>query len=415
MTRASVRAVEGRVWRGVRSAAALAAAGVLLTGCRTPAGMTKMKEEGAKVKYVASLDRVVFFGRTSGPNMLHTEMRKVRRQTPDSGGAYTFYGGMYSWISPQAAWVDEEGERRSWPPDAAADRGPALVRKISEELIEAEGPTTRSGLRERKRFAVRSATELDVQHALINESQESKSGGVWTVTAVSPKALIAVPRSPEGVRFGDEGQEELWNAITEQEGNWTVIDTGAKGWWTKESGGELKAFIDSPPMIAVWRRGNWFLRVGERDDASWEGLRSAGEGAVEVYLNFGLKLFEAELLGAIHEIEPGGERTFQERWVIIPSRDQKTEVLDEAVKRIWGEWEEERQHGGGWIWLLDGEHRRRFMLEGGEGGGEMSINDDGSITIEIEEAPADFGSSADQAPEEEELLEVPEPGEEDER
>ena len=425
-----------RIAAALRAGLWAAALGVLggavggLSGCRTPAGMTKMKEDGVKVKYVASLDRVVFFGRMNGPNLMYSNMRKVRRESPQAGGEYTSYGGMYSWVAPQSAWVDEFGSARNWPPDPAFDRGPTVIRTREvggDGVIEAQGPVTRMGLQEWKRFAPRGDDELDVLHRLDNVGEEARTAGVWTVTAVEPGAIIAVPRSREGVRFGKEGQAELWNALTRDEGGWTLVDTGARGWWTSATGGELKAFVDdAPPMIAVWRKGNWFLRIGEWQKEAWAGQNPdrGGEAPVEVYLNFGLKLFEAELVGAIAPIQPGEGASFQERWVIIRSDKPETAGLDAAVQRVWGEWEEEREHavageGGAIEWSGEG---MEIMLDGGEMTLEQGADGkwylkgaDGSM-MEVEvvtEMGEDGAGAADgdagHEEEEEELLEVDEP------
>lgn len=338
---ASPRELLGRGFAtSATSLAGLAAAGGILMaggGCASrPNDDTwqTLDAMGTEVAYDADRDRIVDLRLRNRPNMLHTASLD---QPPRSGEEYTFYGGHYSWIAPQAAWIDGDGALRNWPPDPAMDRGPMLVTRHTDRFLAVEGPVTRLGFREEKVIEILDQGVVGVEHQLTNETNTMRAGAVWSNTAVPPGAVIAVPKPADGTIIFDrdvETAQPLWEAITEEFGNWILIRTDRKAAEAAAAwGGELKVFIAAAPQIAVGHDGYWLVRRGwPWDDAG--SLATVSEAPVEVYLNFGLELFEAELLGPHVTLAPGESTTFSEVWFIFNEHRGDPREIDAAFAAL---------------------------------------------------------------------------------
>ncbi|MFG0330767.1 MAG: hypothetical protein ACF8PN_12830 [Phycisphaerales bacterium] len=306
--------------------------GVVMTtiGCRNGQQRRyRIAGEGVMAKYDAKRDRIVHFGAPNKPRKNILDTNDLTKD-PDPAGSYHFFGGTYTWIAPQSDWVDEHGEARDWPPDPAMDRGPTYVRRLSFTGLEAEGPVDRRGLRQIKTLEIRPGKQMDFTYEIVNDGEETRRAAPWVISAAPARAIIAVPKPRfSSIRFNHDEAAEMWDEVVEDAGDWLLLPTERFYWWT---GGrnDFKAFIPSEPVIAIWRQNWWLLRVGEEfDDAG--SLWEAGEAPVEVYFNYGLELFEAELLGPIAELGPGESTVWNERWFLIHSNSPDTGVLDEAL------------------------------------------------------------------------------------
>lgn len=316
-------------------------AGVSLAGCATRAvapaearsGAVAIEAAGVRAEWAPDIDRCVWFGPSGGANMLHTAHLD---EAPAMDGAYTFFGGCYSWVAPQGSplgWKDFEGREAAWPPDPAMDIGPGRVTSISHNHITTTGPRHRSGLVEHKTLRLDYEYSAELTYTLRNQSDGARVGGTWLNTAVRPEDLVAV-RAPEGteLRGWDPLSVERLESILRApaEGGWSVIDLAGADW---QEG--IKVYIQSPgdmvrPEIAVWHEGYWFVRSGEPlDSASLERLRSLGEGPVAIYVEPGAGIVEAELYGPIVDIPPGGAVTSTEQWRLISAKRGDLSALPE--------------------------------------------------------------------------------------
>ncbi len=316
----------GEPWLMVALAALNAA------GCAAgPHTAARLHSAHLEMTYDPQRDRIISFGPAGGPNLLWV---RDLDHPPAADGSYTFYGGMYSWISPQGAWVDESGERHDWPPDPVMDRGPTVIDSRSERRLVASGPATRSGLVEQKWFEIapdRSAGVLDQR--LHNPTSEKIVGGVWVNVAVKPGGVIAV-RDAGSDHFrisGGEAANALWARATTSHEGWVLIHTDGVD-WSDLGADSFKFFAGGSPTIAIWTDGYWLLRQAMNGDADGSPARH-GEAPVEVYINYGLQLFEAELLGPIAPIPPGGTAQHIERWTVIPAAQSDTSLLDNLPAR----------------------------------------------------------------------------------
>lgn len=301
---------------------------IVLAGCANRlehAGLLHTAQ--LQLTYDAQRDRITSFGPAGGPNLLGV---RDLQSPPAADGSYTFFGGMYSWISPQGAWVDASGQLRDWPPDPAMDRGPAVIVNQDAGRVVARGPVTRSGLVEQKWFELapgRYAAIIDQR--LHNPTGGNVVGGVWVNTAVKPGAIIAVrDRSSDHFRIsGGDAANTLWARATTSRDGWLLIHTDGVD-WSDLGTDSFKFFAQGPTAIAIWTDGYWLLRQGLTDDSDGS-LAKHGEAPVEVYVNYGLQLFEAELLGPITAIPPGGTTQHVERWLVAPAAEPDPTVLDD--------------------------------------------------------------------------------------
>ncbi len=274
---------------------------------------------GVQAVFDLSRDRLMWFGPENGPNLLETRDLDV----PPSDESYTFYGGAYTWMAPQSAWTDESGSPRDWPPDPRMDAGPVRLVRSWMTGIEVEGPVTRNGLREIKRFEMIGDGEMVVSYILRNDSQEPVTAGPWLITAGRRGGLFAVASGVDGsVRFDRPDSESLWLDRGEERGSWWLIDLWARRKWKNTRDDlDLKAFIDSPqrPVVAAWDGGWWLVRMMESDPLDPAAAHSGGEAPVEVYLHYahGMGFFEAELLGRVVTLQPGESVEHRERWRVV--------------------------------------------------------------------------------------------------
>lgn len=297
-------------------------------GCATdPRSVARLHTDQLELTYDTQRDRITGFGPGGGPNLLCV---RDLGTPPAVDGSYTFYGGMYSWISPQGAWLDAWGELRDWPPDPLMDRGPTVIDNQSSRRLIAHGPVMRRGLVEQKWFELapdRAAAILDQR--LNNPTGDKIVGGVWVTTAVKPGSVIAV-RNESSDQFriaGGDAANALWARATSSNDGWLLFHTD--GVECSDLGTDsFKFFAHGSPTIAIWTAGYWLLRQG-LGEAADRSLGRHGEAPVEIYMNFGLQLFEAELLGPIETIPPGGAAQHIERWTVVPAGEPDTAALDD--------------------------------------------------------------------------------------
>ncbi len=321
-------------------------------------GAVRIDAHGVRLEYAPDIDRVVFIGPideagdNDGPNLVFVN---AMEEEPDGDGGYTFFGGLYSWVSPQngeRGWMGAEGERSPWPPDPAMDRGPTRIVQRSSDSLTAVSPVDRQGLQQTKSLRVTDGGEVEVAVTVRNVSEASKLRGVWLNTAVETGGVIAVKLADApGVdaseaSAGWERGVAAWNddpasrlldiASGPVAGSWTLIDTADATWQ-----GGTKFFIDGATEIAVWSPakddeggGYWLHRrlvnpmsVGDRTV-----LIEHGEAPVAIYIDpAGLPsgaLIEAELYSPMVELQPGDEVTQREVWRVIPAATADPAALE---------------------------------------------------------------------------------------
>jgi hypothetical protein len=294
-------------------------------------------------EFVPAIDRLTFFGRDGGSNLLH--LSALDRDVP-SDGSYTFWGGCYTWVSPQKGvtgspigWVDADRvTKQDWPPDPAMDVGPARRAGFSPDSFSVTGPDLRSGLREEKTFRIVSDEAAEMTCTLRNRGASPATAGTWTNTAASLDDFIAV-KLPAGsdVWGWDPSNVNSFDSIAREPDarGWVLVDLSKAKW-----DGGIKVYLSHAadaalqrPEIAVWRRGAkaWLHRSLEAMSASdVRHLRDRGEGPVAIYIQpEGGKdaIIEAELYGPISEIAPNAALHSTESWRIIPSDKPDTSLL----------------------------------------------------------------------------------------
>ncbi len=329
--------------RSVRSAWITLACAATLGGCATDYLTEPVTSEEAlrlqngtiAVEALPELDRFTYFGPVLGPNLLFVQSLE---QSPPADGAYTFYGGCYTWVGPQnpvegihPGWVDAAGESRPWPPDPAMDVGPAAMVGRSSNSLTTLTPTSVMGLKERKRFELVSEWAARLTFTVQNVGDERVEAAPWINTAVPPGAVAAVPYQ-EGITeiWGwDEDSVARFRSILrpDEATGWAIVDLPAADW---DRG--IKVYLDSQPEIAVWRNG-WWLHRSQRHDAGAR-LRTLGEGPVAMYIQPAgaggeAPVIEAELYGAPASLPPYTSAATVETWRLIDSPEPDLSALSD--------------------------------------------------------------------------------------
>ncbi|HBS28287.1 MAG TPA: hypothetical protein DEB06_02295 [Phycisphaerales bacterium] len=312
-----------------------------LCGCTTgPDPVThdaalRLEHAGLAVEALPSIDRLTYFGTTDGPNMLHVESLE---RAPAADGSYTFFGGCYSWFSPQngpLGWTSAAGEPVAWPPDPLMDIGPARVSGRAQRAFTLDGPVTLSGLQESKTFTLIDNATASLSYTLRNQSAAPRIAGPWINTSVERQGVIAV-RAPEGSAiygWDDTATDRVRSILAQPDARgWSLLNLrdadwegGAKVWFAPPPG--------TPIEIAVWRRGGraggyWLLRsLPPMSAEETAALRDAGEGPVAVYIQPDAPIIEAELYAPLATIPPNASHTATESWRLISAREPSTAVL----------------------------------------------------------------------------------------
>lgn len=297
-----------------------------------PPDIVRFETPTLAVEFTPSLDRFTCFGPVSGPNMLHTSGLE---RAPAGDGSYTFFGGAYSWVAPQAGpmgWKAANGSEMSWPPDPAMDIGPVEVTRLGIQGFTTLGPVHRSGLREEKSLRAVGPLRTELVYTLHNTSDRVVTAGHWLNTAARVRkgsrdrlAFRIPPGTSLRAAMGDGALEHFQRIATpETAAGWVVLPLGRADW---PDG--IKVYIDTPAdprtgarhaEIAVWHEGWWLhRRLTSGDDASIARLNELGEGPVATYINPSLGIAEAELYAPIADIPPGGSTASTEVWTLIRS------------------------------------------------------------------------------------------------
>lgn len=315
----------------------------LIGGCaRGPEAVTspfaqRLEHAGLAVEVMPSIDRFTYFGTFDGPNMLHVV--GLDRGRPGDG-SYTFFGGCYTWVSPQSGplgWRGADGELMAWPPDPAMDVGPARRTARTSASVRMSGPVMRSGLTQHKTFTLVDNAVATLAYTLRNEGSAPVTAGTWINTAVDPRAVIAVRTAGvELVGWDAFAAERVRSIMSGPDAKgWSTIDVSAASW----DGGAKVWFVPPPgaPVdIAVWRSGGraggyWLHReLPAMSAEEIARLREVGEAPMAVYIQPGGDgewIVEAELYGPVGTIAPGESWGATERWRMVSARRPETGVL----------------------------------------------------------------------------------------
>jgi len=312
--------------------------GFLLSGCHAAHShpdawrLSSGGRGGLAVEVLGSIDRVTYFGRAKGPNLLHIE---GLNRGPRDDGEYRFFGGLYTWTSPQYAWFSEAGEPQDWPPDPAMDIGPVLRTGGARNQFSTTGPVQRSGLQEIKTIGLVDGSTATFEFELRNRGPAPVSAGPWSLSASGRRNLIAV-RMKEGTTVWgtEEDSKQKFDSIlgkVNPKTGWALIKPKKARWK-----GGIKVYIEPPPgeaaEVAFCRKGYWMYRaiqpLSEREKAQ---LRESGEGPIAFYVQPGRgkeqTIIETELYGPIESLEPDRSTKTVETWRIFKARGRRTSIL----------------------------------------------------------------------------------------
>jgi hypothetical protein len=305
----------------------------------------RVEGRGLAAEFVQSIDRFTFFGPAGGANLLHVVGLDRPRPTD---GSYVFWGGCYTWVSPQKGpagdpaspmgWIDSDGTKKDWPPDPAMDVGPVRRTGLARGMFSVAGPEQRKGLQELKSFRVIAQDVAEFEYTLLNRGAASVTAGAWINTAAAGDDVIAVRMPPGTEVYGwNKMSTDMFDAIlgAADERGWRLMDLSKARW-----DGGIKVYL-APPAgsgledveIAVWRRSAkaWMHRsLGAMSADQVSRLRDAGEGPVAIYYQPGKgdeAIVEAELYGPIEDIAPAARSTVRERWRIIRSSTANAAAL----------------------------------------------------------------------------------------
>jgi hypothetical protein len=234
---------------------------------------------------------------------------------PDENGWINF-GGDKAWPAPQSAWAGLVG--KGWPPprtfDAVAHA--ATVEKECE-LVLTSPVDPAYGMRVRRKISVCATDPV----MTIETTYEKVSGAkvqvsVWTIAQlISPaRAFVLLPKRSA---FPDGYRSLLPAAPKELALNGRLLslarDTAQKTMIATD--GDALLWVGDGPDLLIENRTPARAGVQEKSEERWpEGTHSqiyTSSDDAESYV-------ELELLGPLHDLEPGQSATLTSRYTLIP-------------------------------------------------------------------------------------------------
>jgi len=291
-------------------------------GCSSPP-IHSLSRGGTTIVIDASQSRVRLFNRDGRANALTLTADSDRPlpQERQSQADFPRRGGVYTWLAPQSQWIDPvTGHPRRWPPELAMDAGPTQVLAVDSRHLKLLGPPLASNVRQQVEWALHDDGSLQLAVCLLPAGEPAKPWSPWVITGVRSDTVVAVRAG--SVHFKDSAYEVIWHrAVTERDG-WLLVnlrDIAIKG----------KVFLNSQPIIAAWRDGQWLVRVGQESSA----VRHADDAPVELYFDPANDYFELEFVGPYRPVTSDGANQWIEQWHIVPTATPELRAIDRFVTR----------------------------------------------------------------------------------
>jgi len=298
----------------------------------------------AQAVIVPSIGRMMSYRLCDGRNVLDVNPDRVGFTPPSDPDSYIFYGGMYTWISPQIHWV-ERGKKGVWVgADPRLDHGPFRVTRATPiELTMVSPVSPVYGLQESRTYQlVPGTSRLKYTVSLRNVGPYPVRWGIWNLSAVRPEG-VAFFRLPNGRRdliFPSEPKKakKYFNSLlTMPASDLAAVDM-------------RKFFFESSKLFA--RPGSeflayrlpegWFIRNFKADP---NAFHSDWQSQVEIYGQARLKpkekgkvtkIFELEVLSPDYVIRPNETVTWTETMTIVEDQSPIAEDLRREAAKLPG-------------------------------------------------------------------------------
>jgi hypothetical protein len=267
-------------------------------------GAYRMSNGSVELVVVPQIGRIMRYGVVGGPNMLweNPDVRGTVSDPIKPTADWINYGGDKLWNAPQEKW--------DWPPDPALDRGTYTVTpRPGGRLLLTGQASAKSGLQFQREITLAAqGTGVTIRNTLANVGAKPANWAIWEVAQIDDPTEVRLPRSRSG-RFAPG--YHLFKTYSLLPGMVTVSGDAVS--LRRNAKQAAKIGSDAPAgWIAGVVAGQEFRITAAREP----GKAYADEGCnQEIFVSADpTKYAEMEMLGALHELRPGGSTAFVTHW-----------------------------------------------------------------------------------------------------
>lgn len=283
---------------------------------------------------VPAVGRMMSFRLTEGENVLSINPANAGRVPPLTLDRLTHFGGLYTWLAPQAHWVHpERGVPASAIPDPAIDVGPYDVTHVGPAELTMTSPVSKTlGLQAVKTFRLlKDQPRLEFTVTLRNVAATPARWAVWNLTAVRPVGTVffQVPNGEADLNFfGVADYQRAFNDVLEIiDDRWCAVE------YRRYARAGAKLFVKvGSPFLAYRQPKVWFIRTFPADPRA---IYTDQQSQIELWADARQeKIFELEVTGPDCLIPPGQDISWTETLHLVADPDPMTDDPYRQVRKL---------------------------------------------------------------------------------
>lgn len=296
----------------------------------------RISNDKAQAIIVPAIGRMMSYRLKDGRNVL--DVNESQAGTVPSArdrASYTHFGGLYSWIAPQAHWIAYDGETVVTGADPALDNGPYRVTAMTENALTMVSPVSRAyGLQMIKTYRLcEECGGLEYTVTLRNTGSAPIRWAVWNLAGVRPEGIVFfdVPGGRKDLQFPADPKtsRKRYKGVIE-----VLPDRVAAVDYRKYRSEGAKIYVRPGSRYVAYRQpGSWFVRRFRADPTQ---LFTDWQSQIELWANSDVKtgrIFEVEVTSPDFVIPPGQCVSWTEQMSIIEDESPvSANVADEARK-----------------------------------------------------------------------------------
>ncbi len=297
----------------------------------------RISNEKVQVIVAPSIGRLMSYRLTNGQNVLNVNPAKegLLPPRPQKDG-YIYFGGLYTWIAPQASWISYDGKGIYTGADPVLDNGPYRVTAMKENELTMTSPISHCyGLQMIKTFKLaKDSSKLEFSVTLRNTASVPIRWAVWNLSGVKPVgiAFFDVPGGKKDLQFPVNDKidpKKFAKALQVIDGRTAAVDLRQ---YRKDGG---KIFVRRGSDYLAYRQpGSWFVRRFSTNPAQ---IFTDWQSQIEIWADAKIgHIFELETASPDFVIPPGKSVTWTE-WLYIVGDPEplSTSVLEAGkIKQI---------------------------------------------------------------------------------
>jgi len=316
------------------------------TGCSQIGWFTQEKSyclSNGKVQAIIMPEtgRMISFRTINGKNVLNGDPKKCEKILSGDSINTLAFGGLYTWIAPQAHWVACDGKVPSAGGDPVLDYGPYRVTDSSQTQLTMISPVSRCyGLKMEKTYRlVKNQQRLDYKVTLHNVGSQPIRWAVWNIANVKPVGVVFLdtPKGQSDLKFPDSTVRQIkrMSRIVQMVDSDTVaLD------YRKYKGIGSKLWVSPGTDYLAYRQpGSWLIQRFMTNPE--QGLYTDWSSQVEVWADAEeFRTFELEVLSPDMVIPPGKSVSwtqsyyvFEDKSPISPDLSVETAKLSKLLKQ----------------------------------------------------------------------------------